>query len=505
MHRFYEIFPGALAWATIALMALLSWKAPAFIAVFVLLFDIYWLLKSLYLSFHLRATYNAMKKNMQADWLGRVKAEKPGWEKLYHLVLLPMYTEPYDIVREGFVSLMQANYPKDKFIVVLALEAKGGEEAVRTAKKIEEEFGNSFFRFMTTVHPGGLPGEIPGKGSNESWAAERVKETLIDPLHIPYGDILTSVFDIDTQIYPEYFGRLTYVFLSEENRYRAIYQPVPLFFNNIYDTPSFARVVSFSSSFWQMMQQARPERLTSFSSQSVPWQALVDFGFWNRDIVSEDSRVFWQGFLHYHGDFRVVPLEYPVSMDANATPSFWTTMKNVYKQHRRWGWGVENIPYMLEGFSKDPSIPRAKKWYWSFNIIEGFHSWATNALIIFALGWMPVLLGGQAFNYTLLSYSLPRLGRFLVQLSTIGIASSAILSVLLLPPKPKWFRPWHYSLYILQWVLVPVTLIVFGAIPGLEAQTRLMLGGKRRLGFWVTPKARITGNTGPAVRRTPAA
>ena len=37
---------------------------------------------------------------------------------------------------------------------------------------------------------------------------------------------------------------------------------------------------------------------------------------------------------------------------------------------------------------------------------------------------------------------------------------------------------------------MPITLIVFGAVPGLEAQTRLMLGGRFRLGFWATPKER---------------
>jgi len=37
---------------------------------------------------------------------------------------------------------------------------------------------------------------------------------------------------------------------------------------------------------------------------------------------------------------------------------------------------------------------------------------------------------------------------------------------------------------------MPVTLIVFGALPGLDAQTRIALGKRFSLGFWVTPKYR---------------
>ena len=110
--------------------------------------------------------------------------------------------------------------------------------------------------------------------------------------------------------------------------------------------------------------------------------------------------------------------------------------------------------------------------------------------MIFALGWLPVFFGGHHFNETLLSYNLPHLTRLIISLSMIGVASTAVLSFFVLPPKPKSFRVIDYFIYFFQWLLIPVSLIVFGAIPAIDAQTRLMLGGKYRLGFWVTPKGR---------------
>jgi len=243
-----------------------------------------------------------------------------------------------------------------------------------------------------------------------------------------------------------------------------------------------------------MIQQSRPERQTTFSSHSMPFKAIVEIGFWHKDVVSEDSRIFWQCYLHYGGDWRVEALFYPVSMDANVALTFWKTMINQYKQQRRWGWGCENIPYFLEGFRKDSAgekrISPSKKLYLTFNILESFHSWATNTLMIFALGWLPIYLGGANFNFTVLSYNLPQTTRFIMTLAMVGVVSAAILSIILLPPKPNWFKKRHYIFYILQWFLMPITLVIFGAIPAFEAQTRMMLGGKFRLGFWVTPKHR---------------
>lgn len=478
-----------LSWGTLILVIFLSWQKPVWIAIFIILFDIYWLLKSIYFSLHLRATFQTMRQYLKTEWREKLKIFA-NWDSIYHLVVLPMTDEPYEVVRETFERLRETNYPKDKLLLVLATEARAGESAKRVAEKISSGFAKDFPNLLITVHPGNLPDEIPGKGSNESWAAQEAKKILIDPKQIPYENILVSVFDVDTQVYKEYFGCLTYQFLVAEKPQRSSYQPIPLFTNNIYQAPALARIISFSATFWQMMQQSRPERLTTFSSHAMPFQALMEIGYWQRDIVSEDSRIFWQCYLHYNGDWRVVPLFYPVSMDANVAPTFWRTMINLYKQQRRWAWGVENIPYMLNGFSSNHSIPFRSKFYWTFHSIEGFHSWATNSLLIFALGWLPILIGGGGFSETVLSYNLPNITRSILLFSTVGIASSAILSIILLPPKPEGIRWRDYALYLVQWALLPITLIVFGAFPALEAQTRLMIGGKFKLGFWVTPKGR---------------
>jgi len=485
------MLPGILSWGTIALLIVLSWLFPVGIAIFIILFDTYWLLKTIYLSLHLRLSFKAMRQNLKINWLEKLISLNLNYRKIYHMVILPFYKEPYKVSKETLETLYKSNYPKDNLIIVLAVEERAGQESQETALRIEKEYKDKFFKFLITTHPDNLEGEIRGKGSNESWAIQKAKDLIIDPLKIPYEDILVSVLDIDTQIFPEYFGILTYNFFTCENPQKSQFQPVPLFTNNIYQAPALARVISFSATFWHLTQQSRPHRLTSFSSHAIPFKALAEVGFWKKNIVSEDSHIFWQSYVHFNGDWRVVPINYPVSMDANVANTFWQTMKNQYKQQQRWAWGgCENIPFLLTEFTKNKKISFYKKLNWSFNYIEGFHSWATNTIIIFTLGWLPIVIGGPVFRLSILSYSLPKITSYIMNAAMIGIASSAVLGILLLPPRPEWFKKKHYFLYIIQWLLTPITLILFGSIPALDSQTRGILGGKYKLGFWVTPKHR---------------
>ena len=78
--------------------------------------------------------------------------------------------------------------------------------------------------------------------------------------------------------------------------------------------------------------------------------------------------------------------------------------------------------------------------------------------------------------------------RDLLILAMFGLVISSVISLSLIPKRPDDASRLRYIVMALQWLLVPATMIVFSAIPGLDAQTRLMFG--RYMGFWVTPKTR---------------
>ncbi len=505
LYRLLEILPGALSWGTFIFLILLSLIRPVWAAFFIIVFDVYWLLLVLFLGIYLFIAYLRLKSNKAIDWGKKCEELSNGsledfpndclaknkmrWDDIIHLLVLPTYSEGLDVVRPSFQSLIDDGYPLDKIIVVLAVEGRAGEEALARARIIEKEFGHRFKDFLITVHPDNIPGEIKGKGSNQAWAAKKIRKEIIDAQNLDYSKIVVSVFDIDTVVYPGYFFCLTYKFLTVSDPYRASYQPVPVYNNNIWEASFFARVAASSNTFWQMMQQIRQEKLATYSSHSMTFRTLVDIDFWSTNMVSEDSRIFWHSFLYYKGNYRVEPLYFPVSMDVTMDETSWQTAKNLYKQQRRWGWGVENVPYLIFNTIKDwKNTDKKKALSRIFIQIYGFHSWATNAFIIAIIGWMPIILGGDNFKNTVVSGYLPEVTRGLMTMAMVGLIFSAIISTLLLPKRPPKYNPLKKMLMFFEWLVLPIGIIFFGALPAISAQTRLMMG--KYLGFWVTPKSR---------------
>ena len=247
------------------------------------------------------------------------------WTRIYHLIILPMYQEGLEVLEPSINSYFSADYPMSHVILVLAVEERAGEKALERAQALKEKFGDKFMKFFIITHPDGLVGEARGKGANCAYAAEKVSYDL-KTMNIPFENIIVSNFDCDTTVARNYFSHLTFDFLTIAKPHQASYQPMPVFHNNIWDTPAVARVIAISSSFWQLVEASRPDRLVTFSSHSMSFKTLVAVGFWRRDLIPEDSYIFWQCFNHFNGDYRTHPLFTYVSMDAVLGDSYLDTL-----------------------------------------------------------------------------------------------------------------------------------------------------------------------------------
>ena len=136
-YRFFEILPGFLSWGTLLVLIFLAWQRPVWVAVFIIVFDLYWLTRTIYLFTLLKVSYNKMNKNLATDWIEQLDKLKPpeysiklnNWQELYHLVFLPMYKENLNVVNSTFEALSKVDYPKDKIVVVLATEERAGSKA----------------------------------------------------------------------------------------------------------------------------------------------------------------------------------------------------------------------------------------------------------------------------------------------------------------------------------------------------------------------------------------
>ncbi|MCA9365775.1 hypothetical protein KC723_02680 [Candidatus Kaiserbacteria bacterium] len=206
LYRFLEILPGVASWTTLIGVILMSIYLPFVAAYFVIAFAIFWVLKTAFLSYHLRYNWKRMKHHMKIDW--GLMIERFEYDHMYQMVILPFYQEPEVVVEASIKALSEVKYDSKNIIVVLAAEERAGESAQTIARNVKDRWGNKFASFLITTHPANVPGEMAGKGSNATYAAEQARKIILDPHGIRYNHTLVSIFDIDTVIYPDYFNCL---------------------------------------------------------------------------------------------------------------------------------------------------------------------------------------------------------------------------------------------------------------------------------------------------------
>ena len=483
VQRALEIAPGALTWTILILPVIASLIFAPYIAYAIFAIDIYWLIRTAVVVVGIRSTYGKMQRAMATDWWQQCQSLQPPDgapepEKIVHAVLIPTYTEPYAILRETVRAIAEARYPKEnKVVAIITRETdRPGWENVR---RLQEEFGAQL-RALIHIKDPLLPGIVVGKSAAMAYGGPVYRREL-DAMGFDPGQVIITDLDSDFRVHPQYFAYVTHHYVTDPRRLECIYEPIPMFHNNLWRVPFAIRIMASAATQWQMFLASRPDRLVAFSSYSMSLDLVIKVNYWDDDVIPEDSRFYWKSFFATHGGMKMVPVFLPVYGDAPEASDRgmpWERVKthaNQYNQIKRWAWGVSDVPYVTVRLLRHHEIPlglRARRYgYMVFNHL----TWTTLPVLLLFGAALPRMLQLD-WNLSSRAEHIGFWAFVLINIAFLNIAALILVERRINPPMPReWSYP-HQVWAYLQLGLYPIVGLIFSVLPALEAQSRLMVG-----------------------------
>lgn len=523
LYRFFEMVPALVSYGAVILMIVLAYVSPVLAAVYLLLIATTVLVKAVSIAYHMIIGRHRVDKAQTIDWHGRLQEladpvasykkrgihkradfflrqhqenlrlmsgapdEYPKPDQLYNAVIIATYNEDYEILAGTIKTIIDTTYDNKNLIIVLAHEERGGEETIKTAARLTKEFAGTFHAFLPVMHPKDLPDEVIGKGANITYAGEYLKEWL-QQKNIAYTDVIVTTLDSDNRPHKHYFDYLTYEYIVHDNRKHLAYQPVSLFFNNIWDVPAPMRVVATGNSFWNIISAMRPHSLRNFASHAQPMDALVEMDFWSKRSIVEDGHQYWRSYFYFGGNYDVIPLFVPIYQDAVLSDTYKKTLVAQFIQLRRWAYGASDVPYVaVRIFTRACNVPFFAGFSRFIRLLDGHVTLACIPLLITFGGWVPLLINSEATR-SVAANQLPEVLGLLQRIAMIGLVISIFLAFKMLPPRPARYKRRRTVWMVAQWVLMPVTALCYSSASAYYSQTRLLLGKYLNV-FQVTEKA----------------
>lgn len=482
-QRFLEILPGFVSWSLILFPVWGSLVIPEAVAYYVIMFSVYWLYRSLTLAVLSVVAHLRIRKWQQMDWVTQA-AKIPDSSTVHHLIIIPTYKEPLEILERTLTSLKEQTWPLSKIHIMLSFEEREGKPAIEKAEHLVTTYGKSFGHLWYTLHPD-LPGEVKGKSSNTSWGAKRAKELLVDKAGVKIDRVTITSQDADARLHPSYFACLATLFASNPKRHLRTWQGAINFYNNIWRVPAPIRVLATNFSVNQMFILMRKDRLINFSTYSTSLKLIDQIGYWDTDVIPEDYRLFFKAYFKTGGQVEVDPIFLPIYADAAEAGSLVSTLVNQYEQIKRWAWGVSDDAYIIKQYLTIPNVPFWDKTIRVLKVMEDHFLWPVNWFAITLSALVPPLLNPD-FARTVMGRTLPQVVSAILTLSLISLVVVLIVDARSRPPRPATTSLLARLIQPVEFLLLPVVGFFFSALPGLEAHTRLMLG--RHIEYRVTEK-----------------
>lgn len=510
-YRFFEILPGLLSYGAIILLIVLSFLNTVLASAYLLLIVLTALVRAVGIAYHTIKGNKELKRACAVNWHARLmelgdaeasykklkdknykeyefsnhkenllaiatnpkKYPKP--DEIINAVIITAYTEPFDVIEPTIKTLTKVTYDKKNLLIFFAYEERGGEAIENTVKKLKSLYGDQFMDFVLSKHPKDLPNEVVGKGGNITYAGHRLKE-YCDRNKIAYDKVIVTTLDCDNRPHPKYFDAVAYEYIVNENRNNMSYQPVSLFINNIWDVPAPMRILATGNSFWNIISSVRPHTLRNFASHSQPLKALVGMNFWSVRTIVEDGHQYWRSYFYFKGNYTVQPILVPIYQDAVLSGTLKKTLKDQFKQLRRWSYGASDIAYVaMNIFTKDRDVPLMPALGRFIRLLDGHVTLACISFLVAFGGWVPLIVNPRA-SMLIAAQQLPDAISKIQQVAMLGIIVTIVISFQIIPKRPARYK-WTKSIFMFtQWILMPVTAILYSALAAYVAQTRLMFG-----------------------------
>lgn len=485
-HDFTYKVPGLVTWLILGLSVIGAWAFPRAVLGVATAMAFYMLFRFvLVLVFYTIGTLNCRR------WAAAEIADAPTDDGLQpddvqHVVLVANYREPEAVLARTLEALAVQKDARRRLIVVLAMEeAEDGSRAKAAA--LQARFAGRFADLLATFHPVGLPGEIRGKGSNLRWAADEVRQELVDRRRMPIERLTLTSSDADSLFHPRYFDVVGRLFAADPQRYLRFWQAPLLLDNNIWRVPTIIRLFTFMTNAVHLSEQSNaasfPLPLSSFT---LSYRLAEQVGYWDPAVIADDTHIFLRCYFATRGQTRLIPVYLPTKGDTVTGVTFWQTLINYYKQKLRHGWGCQDASYVLQQWGRVTGMSFGRK---ALPLIKSLHDH-----LIFSVGSGLVLIGTVLslllYNNPVITlpfgFPYPLLLQAVNVLGALGLWGTWIAERVRVSSN---IRHWRFStllMEVLGWGAMPVASFLMVGLPVLHAQTKMMLGSE--LAFVPTPK-----------------
>ncbi len=500
IQRALDILPGACALFLISTLVWGTFFLPLPLAIMLIGFDMYWAWRSINTGIHVVRGHAILRRHKKVDWRQRYnEAAARGeaylrWEEVRHIVMIPSYKESVEKLSTTLQTLVDQTLGGQQLVVVLALEgAEAG--AAEKAQVLRQKFAGRFMLFFPTFHPPDIEGEIRGKSSNELWAARIARRKLIDEMGHDLDLVTVTSCDADTQFPPNYFACLTYKFATSRMRYRRFWQAPIFFYNNVWDVPAPLRLSNSLGGLNQLVKLTRKYAIRfPQSTYSLSLRMADEVGYWDPDIISEDWHMMLKCFFLCGGNVDVEPIFLVVGNDGVRAHGYFRTFWEHYQQSRRHAWGASDISYAIKMAFAHPEISLLQRYRRTWSVFENHVLWSSQWFLITIGRAVPAAFVFLAAKGLLPDALTPMIPSWFNMMSAkilfpcmVPLAIMVGFDTFMRPPRPKTFPIWLYPVQFGQWFLMAPITFIFGALPGLDSQIRLILG--KRLEYKCTEKA----------------